>query len=80
MPVVTAFYEANRTGGAIPRLKGTIDLIFAREPVSGDRNAKPYEVFDGRKLVPVRDYSRAHPLSLTVIRQNLRTESSERRR
>jgi hypothetical protein len=46
MPVVTAFYEANRTGGPIPQLKGTIDLIFAREPVSGDRNAKPYEIFD----------------------------------
>ena len=61
MPVVTAFYEANRTGSPIPQLKGTIDLIFAREPVSGDLNAKPYEIFDGQKLVPVRDYLRAHP-------------------
>jgi hypothetical protein len=59
--VVTAFYEANRTGSPIPQLKGTIDLIFAREPVSGDRNAKPYEIFDGQKLVPIRDYLRAHP-------------------
>ena len=61
MPVVTAFYEANRTGSSIPELKGTIDLIFAREPVSGDRNAKPYEIFDGQKLVPIRDYLRGHP-------------------
>lgn len=61
MPVVTAFYEANRTGSPIPQLKGTIDLIFAREPVFGDLNAKPYEIFDGQKLVPVRDYLRAHP-------------------
>jgi hypothetical protein len=61
MPVVRAFYQATRTGSAIPELKGAIDLIFAREPVSGDRNANPYEIFDGRKLVPIRDYLRAHP-------------------
>jgi hypothetical protein len=61
MPVVTAFYEANRTGRPIPRLKGTMDLIFAREPASGDRNAKAYQIFDGRKLVPIGDYLRAHP-------------------
>jgi hypothetical protein len=34
MPVVTAFYAANRTGSPIPQLKDTIDLIFAPEPVS----------------------------------------------
>ncbi len=61
MPVVTAFYEANRTGRPIPQLKDTIDLIFAREPVSAGRNTKPYEIFDGRKLVPIRDYLKAHP-------------------
>ena len=61
MPVVTAFYKANRTGSPIPRLKGTLDLIFAREPVSQDRNANVYQIFDGRKLVPIRDYLRAHP-------------------
>jgi type I phosphodiesterase/nucleotide pyrophosphatase len=61
MPVVSAFYEANRTGNPIPSLKGTIDLIFAREPVSADRNAKPYEIFDGQKLVPIREYLKTHP-------------------
>jgi hypothetical protein len=61
MPVVRAFYDANRTGTPIPRLKGAIDLIFAREPVSRGRNAKPYEIFDGQKLVPIRDYLKAHP-------------------
>ena len=61
MPVVTAFHEANRTGSPAPELKGTIDLIFAREPVVAGRNAKPYEIFDGQKLVPIRDYLRAHP-------------------
>jgi hypothetical protein len=30
-------------------------------PVSGDRNAKPYEIFDGQKLVSIRDYLKAYP-------------------
>ena len=61
MPVVKAFYEANRTGRPIPELKGTIDLIFAREPVSAGRNTKPYEIFDGQKLVPILNYLKAYP-------------------
>jgi len=61
MPVVSAFYGANCTGNPIPRLKGTIDLIFAREPVAADRNARPYEIFDGQKLMPIRAYLKAHP-------------------
>ena len=61
MPVVAAFYEANRTGNPIASLKGTIDLIFAREPVLAGRDAKPYEIFDGQKLVPIRDYLKTHP-------------------
>jgi hypothetical protein len=61
MPVVRAFYEANRSGSQIPRLQGTIDLIFARQPVAGDRHARPYEIFDGHKLVPIPKYLRAHP-------------------
>jgi hypothetical protein len=61
MPVVRAFDKANRTGDPIARLKGTIDLIFAREPVPPGQNAKPFEIFDGTKLVPIRDYLQAHP-------------------
>jgi hypothetical protein len=55
------FLRGECTGSPIPQLKRTIDLSFAREPVSGNRNAKPYEIFDGQKLVPIRDYLRAHP-------------------
>ena len=61
MAVARAFYDANRTGGLVPKLKGTIDLILARDPVSGDRNARPYEIFDGQKLVSIRNYLREHP-------------------
>ncbi len=61
MPVVRAFYDANRTGNPIRKLKGTIDLIFARAPVPEGQNARPYEVFDGQNLIPIRDYLKGHP-------------------
>jgi hypothetical protein len=61
MPAVKVLYEANRTGSPIPRLKDTVDLIFARKPVSQGKNASPYEIFDGQKLVPIHDYLTAHP-------------------
>lgn len=60
MPVVRAFYQANRTGNPIPELKGTMDLIFARVPVPGDRDATPFQIFDGQTLVSVHDYLRAY--------------------
>ncbi|MBF6559273.1 MAG: alkaline phosphatase family protein [Candidatus Binataceae bacterium] len=61
MPVVRAFYKVNRTGRPYPRLKGTIDLIFARVPVAHGTNAAPFEIYDGRRLVPIRDYLARHP-------------------
>jgi hypothetical protein len=36
-------------------------LIFSREPTPLNRAAKPFEVFDGRKLVPVGEYLRRNP-------------------
>jgi Type I phosphodiesterase / nucleotide pyrophosphatase len=60
MPVVRAFYKVNRTGRPHARLKGTIDLIFARMPAAPGANAAPYEIFDGRRLVPIRDYLARH--------------------
>jgi hypothetical protein len=61
MPVVRAFDRVNRTGRPISRLKGTIDLIFARKPASAGAPAPPFEIFDGRRLVPIRNYLKAHP-------------------
>ncbi len=61
MPVVRAFDKVNRTGRPFPRLKGTIDLIFARVPVAAGELATPFQIFDGRRLVPIGDYLRAHP-------------------
>jgi Type I phosphodiesterase / nucleotide pyrophosphatase len=61
MPVVRAFYQVNETGEPIPQLKGTLDLIFAREPHSPGQNALPFQVFDGNKLVPIPAYLARHP-------------------
>src|ERR1043166_4557774 len=61
LPVVKAFYDANRSGEGVSELKGTIDLIFSREPVSPPQNAKPFEIYDGRRLVPVGTYLQRQP-------------------
>lgn len=61
MPVVRAFYAANETGEGVPALKGTLDLIFAREPRHVDEEAAPFMVFDGNQLVPINDYLKQHP-------------------
>src|SRR5215469_452169 len=63
MPAVRAFDYVNRTGTPIPRLKGTLDLIFARgqKLPDGRQPLRPFEIFDGKKLVPIFAYLRAHP-------------------
>jgi hypothetical protein len=61
LPVVRAFDAANRTGAGVPQLRGTLDLIFAREPRPPGTDAAPYQVWDGARLVPIGEYLRAHP-------------------
>jgi hypothetical protein len=61
LPVVRAFDAANRTGAGVSQLRGTIDLIFAREPRPFGVDAAPFQVWDGEKLVPVGEYLREHP-------------------
>ena len=61
LPAARAFYRANQTGEGSPKLKGTLDLIFAREPRPPDKNAGPYRIFDGYKLVEIEDYLEDHP-------------------
>ncbi|MGH7778696.1 MAG: alkaline phosphatase family protein [Candidatus Binataceae bacterium] len=61
MPVARAFDEANRTGKGIAGLKGTIDLIFAREPARPGQMAQEYQIYDRGKLVPIYQYLIAHP-------------------
>jgi len=60
LPVLRSLYRSNRLGRPVAKLKGTIDLIFSRPPSGYDKDALPYEVFDGHSLVPIRDYLRSH--------------------
>ncbi len=61
IPVLEAFYRSNRSGRPVRKLKGTIDLIFARQPVAAGEDALPYQVFDGQDLVAIDDYLIDHP-------------------
>jgi len=61
MPVARALFRADRTGAGSPRLKGALDLIFARVPSRPGEPAKEFEVFDGRRLIPIYEYLEKHP-------------------
>ncbi len=61
LPVLRALYRTNRWGKPLPQLKGTIDLIFSRVPAHPGSDAPPFEIFDGHRLVPIRDYLYEHP-------------------
>ena len=61
MPVVRAFYKVNTTGDPIPQLQGTLDLIFARKPRPPGQPALPFQIFDGKRLVPIPQYLTQHP-------------------
>jgi hypothetical protein len=61
LPVLKSFYRSNTTGLPVPKLKGTLDLIFARPGVPAGENALPYMIFDGMRLVSIKDYLRKHP-------------------
>ncbi|HEU4561903.1 MAG TPA: alkaline phosphatase family protein [Longimicrobium sp.] len=61
LPVVRAFDAAGRTGAGVPALRGTLDLVFAREPRPVGQPPAPFQVWDGTRLVPIAEYLRAHP-------------------
>lgn len=61
MTVARAFYKVNKTGNPIPQLRGALDLIFARKPQPPGKPALPFQIFDGKKLVPISTYLTRHP-------------------
>lgn len=61
LAVVRAFDEANRSGAHVPELRGTLDLILARDPRGAGTDALPFEVWDGGALVPVAEYLARNP-------------------
>lgn len=60
-PALRAFYKSNMVGRPVRRLKGTIDLIFARPGVRAGQNSLPFMIFDGDELVSIHQYLEAHP-------------------
>jgi type I phosphodiesterase/nucleotide pyrophosphatase len=60
LPALEAFTKANRSGEIVPELKGAIDLIFSREPAPTGQSARPFQVFDGQRLVSIPEYLRLH--------------------
>ncbi|HEU0300738.1 MAG TPA: alkaline phosphatase family protein [Longimicrobium sp.] len=61
LPVVRAFHQASRTGTGAPALRGAIDLVFARQPRPPGRDALPFQVWNGERLVPVSAYLSGTP-------------------
>jgi hypothetical protein len=61
LAVVRAFDAANRTGAHVPALRGTLDLILAREPRPPHEEALPFRVWDGTTLLDVEEYLDRHP-------------------
>jgi hypothetical protein len=61
LPVVRAFDAANRTGAGVPQLRGTLDLIFAREPRPPGQDALAFRIWDGERLVGIGEYLAANP-------------------
>jgi hypothetical protein len=61
LPVVRAFDQANRSGALVPELRGSVDLIFARQPRPPGEDALPFQVWDGATLVPVGRYLETNP-------------------
>jgi hypothetical protein len=61
LPVVRAFDRANRFGEGVPKLRGTLDLILARQPRPPGQEALPFDVWDGERLIPLAQYLAANP-------------------
>lgn len=59
LTVARAFYESGR--GRVGGLGGALDLVLAREPRSVEEDARPFEVWDGSRLVPLRRWLDANP-------------------
>jgi predicted AlkP superfamily pyrophosphatase or phosphodiesterase len=61
LEVAKGFYDASDHGAGCAGMKGTLDLVLARRPVPAGKPPLPYEVFDGKGLVPLAQYLAAHP-------------------
>lgn len=56
-----AFFDASEAGMHVPEMRGTLDLVLAREPVEPGESTRPFEIFDGERLTPVAEFLRENP-------------------
>ncbi len=61
LPVARAFFLASEQGAGLAAMKGTLDLVFAREPRPVEEEDLPFQVFEGTRLVSISEYLQAHP-------------------
>ena len=61
IPVLNSLYRSNQSGHPVAALQGKLDLILSRQPMPSSTNALPFEVFNGKSLVPIDDYLSEHP-------------------
>ncbi len=62
LPAADAFYRNNLDGTLAPGMKGTLDMVLTRKPVSVDQDDLPFEVYVGDgKTEPLDAYLQAHP-------------------
>lgn len=61
LPLARAFHAANQSGAGLPGITGAIDLILARAGRPVGEDALPFEVFDGERLIPMREYLAQNP-------------------
>ena len=61
IPVLKTLWRTNKTGRPVAKMKGSLDLIFARPGVSPGERALPFMIFDGEDLVPIHEYLKKHP-------------------
>lgn len=60
LPVARAFHRAASEPGRAGGVHGAIDLVLARATGTAGA-APPFEVFDGERLVPIRQYLEGNP-------------------
>jgi hypothetical protein len=62
LAMAEAFHRNNEDGSLVPEMKGTLDMVLAREPRPQAEVDRPFQVYVGDgKLQPVEAYLAAHP-------------------
>lgn len=62
LAIADAFYQTTRTGGDVPAMKGSLDLVLARRPRPFAEEDEPFQVYVGDgKLEDVSTYLARHP-------------------